>query len=404
MRSNRSTSIRLGSVAAVFALAVAVIAPTAAFASLPAPPTIVLSTTYQATAARLKVSGRLSSRTAGKHVQIQIKKPGRDYWDTMTPNDTLIHADGTYGAFYTPMLAGRFFVRSRYTNSAGGSNSRIVSFTVKKGPGVKYEVVMESTTSTRDSGLIEALLPAFLHACPEYSFKGVYVGSGAAIANSRKGDGDVLLAHSPADELKFMDPSTATTAAPYTGKTRYKVMYNDFVLVGPTANPAVIAGTDTAVMAFGKIASTASIFWSRNDNSGTNAKEKEIWALCTPANPQIETTSPLTYKSWYRASGTMGMAQALTAANNGNGYTLADRGTWLNMKGLGAVSGLKIVNEGDARYFNQYSVIEIKGARNWQGGQDFSRWIRSAAAQEIIRTYGVQTFGTALFIPNAGSY
>ena len=306
MRSNRSTSIRLASVAAVFALAVAVIAPTAAFASLPVPPTIVLSTTYQATAARLKVSGRLSSRTAGKHVQIQIKKPGRDYWDTMTPNDTLIHADGTYGAFYTPMLAGRFFVRSRYTNSAGGSNSRVVSFTVKKGPGVKYEIVMESTTSTRDSGLIEALLPAFLHACPEYSFKGVYVGSGAAIANSRKGDGDVLLAHSPADELKFMDPSTATIAAPYTGKTRYKVMYNDFVLVGPTANPAVIAGTDTAVMAFGKIASTASVFWSRNDNSGTNAKEKDIWKA---AGVKYES------EKWYQQTG-LGMGQTLAVASS----------------------------------------------------------------------------------------
>jgi tungstate transport system substrate-binding protein len=403
MRHSSSSRFgRLASAAAGVALAAAIIAPAAAFAAVPKP-TLVLSTTYQSTAARLLVSGHMTKSLAGKVVQIQIKKPGRTYWDTLTANDLKIRASSYYSAYYTPMLAGTFYVRTRYSNASGNAYSRTISLRVKKGPSVKYQLVMQSTTSTRDSGLIEALLPAFLHSCPEYSFSGVFVGSGAAIANSRKGDGDVLLSHSPAAELAFMDPSTATPAAPYTGKTRYKVMYNDFVLVGPTANPSLITTDEPAVTAFEQIAAHGSPFWSRNDNSGTNAKEKEIWALCSPANPQIETTSPLTYKSWYNAT-SMGMAQALAAANNGGGYTLSDRGTWLNAKSLGMVGGLKIVNQGDARYFNQYSVIEINGARNWQGGQDFSRWIRSAAAQEIIRTYGVATFGQVLFVPNAGSW
>jgi tungstate transport system substrate-binding protein len=404
MRHNvRPRFVALASVAAMVALVATVIAPAAAFASVHKP-TIALSTTYQTTATRLTVSGYMGTKYKGRAITIQVKKPGRPYWDTVTANDVKVGSNGSYHAYYRPMLAGSFYVRSRYVSSKGTAYSRTVSFRVKRGPGVKYDLVMQSTTSTRDSGLIEALLPAFLHDCPEYNFKGVFVGSGAAITNSRTGNGDVLLAHSPADELKFMDPSTATAAQPYTGKTRYKVMYNDFVLVGPTANAAQITTDEPAVDAFGKIAATTSTFFSRNDNSGTNAKEKEIWSLCTPANPQIDTTSPVTYKPWYMASGTMGMAQALSAANQGNGYTLADRATWLNAKGLGMVAGLKIVNQGDSRYFNQYSVIEINGARNWQGGQDFSRWIRSAAAQEIIRTYGISTYGQALFVPNEGSW
>jgi len=406
MRHSRSSRfVRFAAAAAVVALVAAVVVPAAAFAAVPSP-TIVLSTAYQTTAARLLVSGHMTKSLAGKYVQVQIKKPGRTYWDTLTQLDLKIRASSYYSAYYTPMLAGTFYVRTRYSNSAGNAYSRTVSFRVRKGPSVKADLIMQSTTSTRDSGIIEALIPAFLHSCPEYNFKGVFVGSGTAIANSRKGDGDILLAHSPADELRFMDPSSplVTPAAPYVGFTRFKVMYNDYVLVGPTTNPSGIATDEPAVSAFGKIATAGSTFWSRNDNSGTNSKEKEIWALCTPANPQIETTSPLVYKSWYKASGTMGMAQALAAANNGLGYTLSDRGTWLNAKSLGMVGSLKIVNQGDARYFNQYSVIEIKGARNWQGGQDFSRWIRSAAAQEIIRTYGVSTFGQALFVPDAGSY
>lgn len=404
MRHNvRPRILALASAAAMVAVAAMVMAPAAAIAAVPKP-TIALSTTYQTKAAELKVSGFLGKKYAGRPLTIQIKKPGRTYWDTVTANDVAVRSTGFYRGYTTPMLAGTFYVRARYTNSKGSAYSRTVSLRVKSGPGVKYEIVLQSTTSTRDSGLIEALLPAFLHACPEYTLKGVFVGSGAAIANSRKGDGDVLLSHSPAAEVTFMDPSTATTATPYTGKTRFKVMYNDYVLVGPTANAAGITTDQPAVDAFEAIADHSSNFWSRNDNSGTNAKEKEIWALCTPANPQIETASPLTYKSWYMASGTMGMAQALSAANNGGGYTLSDRGTWMNAKSLGMVNGLKIVNQGDSRYFNQYSVIEINGARNWQGGQDFSRWIRSGEAQEIIRTYGISTYGQALFVPNQGTW
>jgi tungstate transport system substrate-binding protein len=174
-------------------------------------------------------------------------------------------------------------------------------------------------------------------------------------------------------------------------------MYNHFLLVGPKTNPAGITLTESAQSAFGKIASTGSTFISRNDNSGTNAKEKEIWAAL--GNPQ-------TGKSWYKATGTMGMAQALAAANDGStgGYTLADNATWLMSSRLKTVSNLQIANEGNAAYFNQYSVIEISGARNAEGAQDFRRWIMSPSVQAVIAEYGNDWYGVSLFIPNAGSY
>lgn len=384
--------VLLWAVLASFVLALAV--PGIAAATTPAP-TCNLSTYYQPKAAQFRVYGGMGKAYAGKSIRILVRKPGRSYWSVLCYRK--LNTSGNYQFYYTPKLAGKFLVTVRY--GTGTVQSRIRTLTVVKGPGVKYQILLASTTSTRDSGLFELLGPAFLADCPEYTIKATWVGSGAAIQLGRTGDADVLLTHSPAAERSFMDPTTATTAAPYTGKSRYKVMYNDFVLVGPKNNPAGITTTDTALAAFQKIVSTQSTFWSRNDASGTNAKEKEIWALL--GNPQVG-------QSWYKASGTMGMAQALSAANDGStgGYTLSDRATWLYCsKTLGTVGNLQLINEGDSRYFNQYSVIEVKGARNWDGAMDFSQWIRSPKAQELIRTYGNYTYpGQTMFVPNAGSY
>lgn len=384
---------RLLSLAAVASFVLALVVP--GVASATTAPTCNLSTYYQPKAAQFRVYGGMGRAYAGKTIRILIRKPGRSYWSVICYRK--LNSSGNYQYYYTPKLAGKFYICVRYGSSSVISRTR--TLTVTKGPGVKYEILLASTTSTRDSGLFELLGPALLADCPEYTIKATWVGSGAAIQLGRTGDADVLLTHSPAAERSFMDPTTATQAAPYTGRTRYKVMYNDFVLVGPKSNPAGITATDTAVDAFHKIATTGSTFWSRNDNSGTNAKEKEIWALL--GNPQ-------TGQSWYKASGTMGMAQALAAANDGStgGYTLADRATWLYCsKTLGTTPNLALLDEGDSHYFNQYSVIEVKGARNWEGALDFSQWIRSPKAQELIRRYGAYTYpGQTMFVPNAGSY
>lgn len=371
----------------------AVAMPAAAMAF--APSTIATTYMYMPVAKSFTIAGKISSLAHGKKMTIEIRKPGRTFWTTI--GTATISGTGRWSIKYMPKLGGKFYIRARYTPSNPDKLSRTATVTVKKGPGVKYQILLGSTTSTQDSGLYEALKPLFQAQCPEYSLKATFVGSGAAIALGGTGDADVLLTHSPAAELDFMRGIVAGAASAHKGLTRYKVMYNHFVLVGPKSNPAGLTLTESAQSAFGKIAAAGSTFYSRNDNSGTNAKEKEIWASL--GNPQ-------TGKSWYKATGTMGMAQALAAANDGStgGYTLADNATWLMASRLKTVSNLQITNEGDSAYFNQYSVIEVKGARNSEGAQDFRRWIMSASVQNVIREYGVDWYGVSLFIPNAGSY
>lgn len=380
-------------IAACAMIVAPVAAPAAASAAVPHS-TIYTSTLFQAVARQFTISGRIAASTHGKKILIEIRKPGRTFWTPV--KSVTIGSTGRWSWKYTPKLGGKFYIRARYGTIAAGL-SRTATLTVKKGPGVKYQITLASTTSTRDSGLFEALRPMFLSQCPEYSLKATFVGSGAAIALGGSGDADVLLTHSPAAEVNFMNGLVGSPLAPvpHHGVRRYKVMYNDYVLVGPAADPAGILESDSAQTAFGKIASTGSTFISRNDNSGTNAKEKEIWALL--GNPQ-------TGQSWYHATGTMGMAQALSAANEGGAYTLSDRATWLNASNLGTVKLLTIVNDGDARYFNQYAVMEVSAPRNWEGARDFSLWIRSATAQNIIRDYGLDTYGRTLFVPNHGPY
>ncbi len=327
-RTRKATVMRLMALAVAVSVVAALVAPSVALAATPRS-TIALSTSYQYKAARFRISGYVGPRYVGKTIRVEIRKPGRTWW-TQT-HITKINKYGRWAVYYTPKLGGKFFVRARFGSPA--TLSRTATLIVRNGPGVRYSVLLASTTSTRDSGLFERLGPFFRQMCPEYAIKATFVGSGAAIALGGTGDADVLLTHSPKAEADFMRGIVAGKPSLYRGASRYKVMYNDFILVGPKANPAGITLSESAQSAFGKVASTSSTFWSRNDNSGTNTKEKEIWALL--GNPQIG-------QPWYKASGTMGMAQALAAANNASseGYTLADRATWLNAGALGITPNL----------------------------------------------------------------
>lgn len=245
----------------------------------------------------------------------------------------------------------------------------------------RTDLVLASTTSTQDSGLFDVLMPAFDRAYPQYVVKVVAVGSGEALKLGETGDADVLLVHSPAAEEAFM--------ASGFGVRREPVMYNDFVIVGPAADPAGISGLDAAA-AFAKIAQSQALFYSRGDKSGTHAKELALWraAQVTPQG------------TWYLSTG-QGMGETLTIADQKDGYTLADRGTYLAKES--ALQNLVILVEGDEALRNEYHVITVKAAPNGEGANAFLEWIISAEVQqEVIGKFGVEKYGQPLFTPNAG--
>ena len=241
------------------------------------------------------------------------------------------------------------------------------------------EVVLASTTSTEDTGLFEELIPAFEDAYPQYSVSVVAVGTGQALEIGRAKDADVLLVHAKADEEEFV-------AEGY-GVERKDVMYNYFIVVGPEADPAGIAGGDDAAAALATVAEGAYTFVSRGDDSGTHKKELQIWgeAGIEPAG------------DWYSSIG-QGMGDALTFTSESEGYTLSDRGTYLAMKDK---LELTISVEGDELLFNPYAVIVVTDASNQEGAQAFADWIVAEEGQEIIRGFGVDEFGEPLFVPNA---
>jgi tungstate transport system substrate-binding protein len=245
-------------------------------------------------------------------------------------------------------------------------------------------VILATTTSTQDSGLLDVLIPIFENKTG-YFVKTIAVGSGQAMAMGQKGEADVLLVHSPAAEKKFV-------AEGY-GINRRIVMHNDFVIVGPPGDPARIKGIKSASDAFKKIASAKALFLSRGDNSGTHAKEKTIWKDAG-INPEGE--------KWYQQTG-LGMGQTLNVAAEKKGYTLTDRGTYLALK---KNLGLDILVEGDAILLNVYHVIEMNPAKwpkvNVPGGKAFADFMVSKETQEIIRRFGVDKFGSPLFFPDAG--
>ncbi|MCX5850841.1 MAG: substrate-binding domain-containing protein [Deltaproteobacteria bacterium] len=245
-------------------------------------------------------------------------------------------------------------------------------------------IILATTTSTQDSGLLDVLIPVFEKETG-YFVKTIAVGSGQAMAMGQKGEADVLLVHSPDAEKKFM-------AEGY-GISRRLVMHNDFIVVGPPSDPAALKAAASSVEAFKKIAATQSLFMSRGDNSGTHSKEKSIWKAAE-INPEGQT--------WYQQTG-LGMGQTLNVSAEKKAYTLADRGTYLALK---KNLGLDILNEGDSRLLNVYSVIELDPAKfpkiNVEGGKAFADFMLAAKTQAMIGVFGVDKFGSPLFFPDAG--
>ena len=248
------------------------------------------------------------------------------------------------------------------------------------------KLILATTTSTQDSGLLDYLLPDF-----EKQFGAkidvIAVGSGQALKLGEDGNADVLLVHSPAAEADFMKAGHGTR--------REDVMYNDFVIVGPASDPAGIKGTTSAVEAFKKIADSQSKFVSRGDNSGTNAKELSIWKKAA-----IEPKG-----DWYVSAG-QGMGEVLSMADEQQAYTLSDRATYLARTKQGLKAELLV--EGDKDLFNPYGVIAVDPQKNPNIHADlatqFIDWIISVPVQEKISQFGVADFGQTLFTPSSAPW
>ena len=244
-------------------------------------------------------------------------------------------------------------------------------------------VILATTTSTQDSGLLDVLVPQF-EKVSGFQVKTISVGSGQTMKMGEKGEADVLLVHSPDAEKKFM--------ADGFGTTRRLVMHNDFIIVGPAVDPAKIKGA-TAAEALKRIALSGIVFASRGDNSGTHAKEKGLWKAAG-VNPEGQ--------KWYQQTG-LGMGQTLNVAAEKKGYTLTDRATYLSLKkGL----GLEILVEGDGKLLNIYHVIELNTVKwpkvNAEGGKAFADFMIAKKSQELIGRFGIEKFGAPLFFPDAG--
>jgi len=242
-------------------------------------------------------------------------------------------------------------------------------------------MVMASTTSTEQSGLFGHLLPEFTRATG-ITVKVVAVGTGQAIDMARRGDADVLFVHDRVAEEKYVADGFAPR--------RYPVMYNDFVLVGPQADPAGVKGDDI-VAALKKIAATNAAFISRGDKSGTDAAEKRFWTQAGLANRG----------SGYKECG-CGMGPALNIGASSNAYVLADRGTWLSFRNRG---DLDVLVQGDKRLFNQYGVMTVSPEKfphvKAAEARKFIAWVTSPAGQQVIASYKIN--GEQLFFPNAGT-
>jgi tungstate transport system substrate-binding protein len=244
-------------------------------------------------------------------------------------------------------------------------------------------IVVQSTTSTQNSGLLNYILPMFKKKT-SVDVRVVAVGTGQAIKNAKNGDGDVLLVHAKPAEEKFV--------AEGFGVKRYDVMYNDFVIVGPKSDPAKIAGGKDAAAAFKAIADAKAPFASRGDDSGTHKAEKRHWKA---AGVDIEKAS----RDWYRSTGS-GMGATLNTAAGMGAYALTDRATWIAFKNKG---DLKIVVEGDPKLFNQYGIILVNPEKHKhvkaKEGEQLIDWLLGAEGQNAIRSFKVE--GQQLFFPNA---
>ncbi len=244
-------------------------------------------------------------------------------------------------------------------------------------------IILQSTTSTANSGLYDHILPLFEEETG-IRVNVVAVGTGQAIKNARNGDGDVLLVHAKSAEEQFV--------ADGYGVERFDVMYNDFIIVGPPDDPAGIAGSEDAEVALARIAGAELPFASRGDNSGTHKKEMALWK-----EAGVDPTAAS--GTWYRETGS-GMGATLNAAVGMSAYTMTDRGTWISFKNKG---DHEILVEGDPNLFNQYGVILVNPEKhpkvNVEAGQAFIDWILSDEGQAAIADYRLD--GQQLFFPNA---
>lgn len=245
-------------------------------------------------------------------------------------------------------------------------------------------IIVQSTTSTANSGLYDHLLPGF-EDDTGIKVNVVAVGTGQAIRNARNCDGDVLLVHAKSSEEKFI--------ADGYGVKRFNLMFNDFVLVGPATDPAAIRGSKNIIDAFNKIAGLKALFASRGDNSGTHKKELALWAQ-TPVD--LSSSSG----KWYRETGS-GMGATLNVGVGMDAYVMTDRATWMQFKNK---QNHSIVVEGDSQLFNQYGIMLVNPNNcktvNAKAGQTFIDWLISETGQEAIAQYKVA--GQQLFFPNAG--
>lgn len=248
---------------------------------------------------------------------------------------------------------------------------------------INPEVILATTTSTRDSGLLDELLPIFQQQTG-YNVKMVAVGTGAALAMGAEGNADVLLVHAPAAEEELMEKGF--------GSERYLVMHNDFVIVGPTDDPAGIQGVASTKDAFENIANLNAPFISRGDDSGTHKMELSLWGKA-----EIDPVG-----DWYIQSG-QGMGDTLRIASEKFGYTLTDRATYLATKDT---LELAILLEGDAVLLNIYHVIVVNPEKwpkvNEAGAQAFAQFLVSEETQKFIEDFGVDKYGQPLFFPDAG--
>lgn len=268
----------------------------------------------------------------------------------------------------------------------------LLAVAVGCGPKEPEVLRLATTTSTADSGLLDAILPAFEKA-NNARVDVVAVGTGQAIELGEAGDADVILVHARAREDAFV--------AEGHGTQRYDVMYNDFVIVGPTDDPAGVAGMSSAAEALAAIAAAGAPFASRGDDSGTHTKEMSLW--------EAAGITPDPAGGWYNSLG-QGMGATLTFADEAGAYTMTDRGTFLSMRDnlpnlVVVVGGDSIADNADPKLLNPYGVIPVNPAKseaiNAELAQKFADWLISPETQKMIGEFGVDKFGQPLFYPNA---
>lgn len=267
--------------------------------------------------------------------------------------------------------------------SACGSPAPVTEASSAAEPPVNPKIILATTTSTQDSGLLDLLVPMFQKQTG-HVVQTVAVGTGAALKMGEEGNADVLLVHAPAAEKELMDAGW--------GRDRFLVMHNDFVIVGPASDPAGIQSLTATREAFQAIADSGAGFITRGDDSGTHKMELSLWGKA-----EVDPSG----QAWYVDSG-QGMGATLTIASEKQAYTLTDRATYLaNQDNL----DLEILFEGDAALLNVYHVITVNPDKwpkvNYEGALAFSNFLTDPATQDILGQFGVEQFGQPLFFPDA---